>query len=372
MPRFTFEKFPGAEPLLTTSMKSVGEAMAIGRTFAESLQKALRSHGDRAHRLRRDRDRRRRRRRTRDAVAARAGQADARPAAGDRPGLPPRADRRRRSTPPASTSRGSCAQIREHRRGRGDGRARDGLPTDAPALAAAEADGLLRRAPRPSWPARPRRRSRRARRALGRAAGLQAHRHLRRRVRRRARPTCIHCYEGDGCRPAGVRGRADRPRARSSSSAAGRTGSARASSSTIAASTPPSRCARPAIETIMVNCNPETVSTDYDTSDRLYFEPLTAEDVIELVRVEQPQRRRCSGVIVQFGGQTPLKLAQALEARRHPDPRHLARRDRPGRGPRALPAAAAPARPAPAGQRHRHARRDEAEAIADTDRLSRS
>ena len=62
-------------------------------------------------------------------------------------------------------------------------------------------------------------------------------------------------------------------------------------------------------ETIMVNCNPETVSTDYDTSDRLYFEPLTLEDVLEIVGLEKP-----TGVIVQFGGQTPLKLARALEA----------------------------------------------------------
>ncbi len=62
-------------------------------------------------------------------------------------------------------------------------------------------------------------------------------------------------------------------------------------------------------ETIMVNCNPETVSTDYDTSDRLYFEPLTLEDVLEIVHKEQPK-----GVIVQYGGQTPLKLARALEA----------------------------------------------------------
>jgi carbamoyl-phosphate synthase large subunit len=62
-------------------------------------------------------------------------------------------------------------------------------------------------------------------------------------------------------------------------------------------------------ETIMVNCNPETVSTDYDTSDRLYFEPVTLEDVLEIVALEQPV-----GVIVQFGGQTPLKLARALEA----------------------------------------------------------
>ena len=62
-------------------------------------------------------------------------------------------------------------------------------------------------------------------------------------------------------------------------------------------------------ETIMVNCNPETVSTDYDTSDRLYFEPVTLEDVLEIVRKEKPK-----GVIVQFGGQTPLKLANALAA----------------------------------------------------------
>ena len=62
-------------------------------------------------------------------------------------------------------------------------------------------------------------------------------------------------------------------------------------------------------ESIMVNCNPETVSTDYDTSDRLYFEPLTLEDVLEIVRIERPE-----GVIVQYGGQTPLKLARALEA----------------------------------------------------------
>ena len=60
-------------------------------------------------------------------------------------------------------------------------------------------------------------------------------------------------------------------------------------------------------ETIMVNCNPETVSTDYDTSDRLYFEPLTFEDVMNIVDVEKPE-----GVIVQFGGQTPLNLAMRL------------------------------------------------------------
>ncbi len=68
-------------------------------------------------------------------------------------------------------------------------------------------------------------------------------------------------------------------------------------------------CREDGFETIMVNCNPETVSTDYDTSDRLFFEPVTLEDVLEIVRKENPK-----GVIVQFGGQTPLKLARALEA----------------------------------------------------------
>ncbi len=62
-------------------------------------------------------------------------------------------------------------------------------------------------------------------------------------------------------------------------------------------------------ESIMINCNPETVSTDYDTSDRLYFEPLTFEDVMAVVDLEKPK-----GVIVQFGGQTPLKLANQLAA----------------------------------------------------------
>jgi len=68
-------------------------------------------------------------------------------------------------------------------------------------------------------------------------------------------------------------------------------------------------CREDGFETIMVNCNPETVSTDYDTSDRLYFEPLTLEDVLEIIHVEQPR-----GVIVQYGGQTPLKLSRGLEA----------------------------------------------------------
>ena len=110
-------------------------------------------------------------------------------------------------------------------------------------------------------------------------------------------------------------------------------------------------------ETIMVNCNPETVSTDYDTSDRLYFEPLTLEDVLEIVDKEKPK-----GVIVQFGGQTPLKLARDLEAAGVPIIGTIARLDRHRRGPRALPEAAA--RSSGCSQPPNRTARTEEEAIA--------
>ena len=108
-------------------------------------------------------------------------------------------------------------------------------------------------------------------------------------------------------------------------------------------------------ETIMVNCNPETVSTDYDTSDRLYFEPLTLEDVLEIVDKEKP-----TGVIVQYGGQTPLKLARALEAAGVPIIGTSSGFDRPGRGPRALPADDRKAGPEAAAEPHRAQRRGSA------------
>ena len=85
-------------------------------------------------------------------------------------------------------------------------------------------------------------------------------------------------------------------------------------------------------ESIMVNCNPETVSTDYDTSDKLYFEPLTVEDVLAIYEKERPE-----GVIVQFGGQTPLNIARRAGGGGRAHHRHVARHHRPGRGPRPLP-----------------------------------
>ena len=105
----------------------------------------------------------------------------------------------------------------------------------------------------------------------------------------------------------------------------------------------------------MINCNPETVSTDYDISDRLYFEPLTLEDVLAVCEAERlgaferngsagaDGRRRLEGIVVQFGGQTPLKLAAGLPRGRRAHPRHQRGGDRPGRGPLTLWAAARPA-----------------------------
>ena len=120
---------------------------------------------------------------------------------------------------------------------------------------------------------------------------------------------------------------------------AARTGSARGSSSTTAASTRRGASARSGCEAVMVNCNPETVSTDYDTSDRLYFEPLGEEEVLAVCEREQPE-----GVVIQFGGPDPAQAGARARGGRLPDPRDAVRRGRPGRGPRALRRAARRAR----------------------------
>ncbi len=166
MPRFTFEKFPGAEPLLTTSMKSVGEAMAIGRSFAESVQKALRSMETGLDRLRRGRDRGRREPASKERGPRGARQAVARPAADDRAGLPPRPHDRRdprrlpiRSVVPRARSR--------DRRDRGARCGATGLPERCDRAAAAEADGLFRRAACRAGRRRARTRSRRCAQRLG-------------------------------------------------------------------------------------------------------------------------------------------------------------------------------------------------------------
>ena len=109
------------------------------------------------------------------------------------------------------------------------------------------------------------------------------------------------------------------------------------------------------LETVMINCNPETVSTDYDTADRLYFQPLTFEDVMSVIETERSAGGEVS-CLVQFGGQTPLKLALALQRGGRADSRHVARLDRSRRRPAAVCGAAVGAEHHAAGERNRHHR----------------
>ena len=186
IPRFAFEKFPGASHVLTTSMKSVGEAMAIGRTFRESLQKALALAGNGAHRPRRDHNRRfrsrqeRRRRRQQERHPRRARHADAGPAAQTGAGDPPR--RQRRADPQCLPHRSLVSgrdprHRRDRSRDQGQGPADDRRP-----VAAAQGHGLFRHPPRKTDRRRRRDGDAKTPRAR-RAAGVQAHRHLRGRVR---------------------------------------------------------------------------------------------------------------------------------------------------------------------------------------------
>jgi carbamoyl-phosphate synthase large subunit len=311
MPRFTFEKFPGAEPLLTTSMKSVGEAMAVGRSFAESVQKALRSMETGLSGF--------------DEVAIEGVESagkDAVKAALARP-TPDRllliAQAYRHGLTTAEIH-AACRfepwfldRIREvvetEERVR-----RDGLPDDR--------TGWLRLKQIGFSDAR-----------LAKLAGLDEETVSARRRGLDLHPvykridTCAaefpsqtpylySCYEGDGF---------DEPECEADPSDRKKVVILGGGPNRIGQGIEFDYCcvhaayslAEAGIETIMVNCNPETVSTDYDTSDRLYFEPLTAEDVVEIVRVEQ-RRGTLLGVIVQFGGQTPLKLAAALEREQIP------------------------------------------------------
>ena len=309
IPRFAFEKYPGSEPYLTTSMKSVGEVMAIGRTFKESLQKALRGLETGLTGL--------------DDIEI-VGSADPETghAAVVRALGNPTPDRLRviaqafRHGLSVEDVNAACSyepwflrQIQELVREEGLIRA-GGLPTTAQAMRAIKAQGFSD-ARLAILTHRTETDVRAARRALG-------VRPVYKRIDtcagefRAETPYMYSTYE------TGALGQ--EPDCESEP-----TGARKA----IILGGGPNRigqgiefdycCCHAAfaladlgIESIMVNCNPETVSTDYDTSDRLYFEPLTAEDVLELIAVEQ-RNGTLLGVIVQFGGQTPLKLAQALE-----------------------------------------------------------
>ena len=302
IPRFTFEKFPGANDRLTTQMKSVGEVMAIGRTFQESLQKALRGLETGIDgltpvvQLPLDDE-------GRDPAARGAAHARPGPAAVRRRRLPRRPVARARSTALSRIDPWFLAQIEDlvreerARRGGGHGRAR---PRRACATLKRKgfADSRLARlcgvdrAGDPRAPPRARR-----------APGLQARRHLRRRVRDLDRLPLLDLRGG-------VRGEPDRPAARSSSSAAARTASARASSSTTAACTRRSRCARTASRPSWSTATrrpsrPTTTRPTACTSSRS-----RSRTCWRSCDVEQPV-----GVIVQFGGQTPLKLARRSRRR---------------------------------------------------------
>ena len=310
MPRFAFEKFPGTAPLLTTSMKSVGEAMSIGRSFAESVQKALRSMDTGLDGF--------------DEVAIEGVESGGREAVRaalakpvpDRLLLIAQAYRHGLTT---AEIQSAChydgwflERIREivetEERVR-----RDGLPSDR--------TGFLRLKQMGFSDAR-----------LGRVAGVDEAEIAALRGRLELHPvykridTCAaefpsltsymySCYEGDGLNPPECEADpSDRDKIVILGGGPNRIGQGIEFDYCCVHAAYSLSEAGPGggIETIMVNCNPETVSTDYDTSDRLYFEPLTAEDVIEIVRVEQ-RRGTLLGVIVQFGGQTPLNLAKALE-----------------------------------------------------------
>jgi len=304
IPRFTFEKFPGAEPLLTTSMKSVGEAMAIGRTFAESLQKALRSMETDLTGLN-------------EIVIDNAPDPDAIRAALARP-VPDRlliVAQAFRHGLGIDDIHEACkidpwflAQIEDLVRVE-DGVRRDGLPTDGLGMLRLKAQGFS--------DAR-----------LAELADLTEAEVTERRLALDIHPvykridTCAaefasptpymySCFEGDGgAAPECESDPTDRAKVVILGGGPNRIGQGIEFDYCCVHAV--FALSEAGYETIMVNCNPETVSTDYDTADRLYFEPLTIEDVLALIRVEQ-RRGDFHGVIVQFGGQTPLKLAAALE-----------------------------------------------------------
>jgi carbamoyl-phosphate synthase large subunit len=307
IPRFAFEKFPGSETTLTTSMKSVGESMAIGRTFQESLQKALRSLETGLDGL--------------DEIEIEGlGQGDDHNAIKAAIGTP---------TPDRLLQVGQAMRLGftdeqvfesckidpwliEQIRGIVDmeNKVRQhGLPTTPGALRQLKAMGFSDK-------------------RLAALAGKTDAEVTKLRHGLDVRPvykridTCAaefasptaYMYSTYAPPFAGAMADEARPTDRKKVVILG------GGPNRIGQGIEFDYCCCHACfalkdagyETIMINCNPETVSTDYDTSDRLYFEPLTAEDVLEILHVEQ-KNGTLHGVIVQFGGQTPLKLAHALE-----------------------------------------------------------
>ena len=307
IPRFAFEKFPGSKPELTTAMKSVGEVMAIGRSFHESLQKALTSMENGLTGL--------------DEIAIEGAAEQGKPAviAALSKATPDRirviAEAMRFGLSDDEIGRVTSfdpwflARIREiidveHRV------RHEGLPQDEDGLRALKMMGFTD-ARLAHLTGQDETDIRRARRAKGIrpvfkridtcAAEFEAQ-----------TPYMYSTYEAPAMGDVECESRpTDAKKVVILGGGPNRIGQGIEFDYCCCHAC--FALTKAGYETIMVNCNPETVSTDYDTSDRLYFEPLTLEHVLEILHTEQ-QNGTLHGVIVQFGGQTPLKLANALEA----------------------------------------------------------
>ncbi|MCE0762939.1 carbamoyl-phosphate synthase large subunit [Pseudonocardia kujensis] len=302
IPRFAFEKFPGADPELTTTMKSVGEAMALGRSFPEAFGKALRSM-------------------ERSAIGFWTTADPAQPHTDDEIRTPTdgriyaveRALRAGRTVDEVAEISGIDPWFLDQIQLLVELRAEiEAAPVlDAALLRRAKRAGLSDRqlaAVRPEF------------------AGEDGVRALRHRLGIRpvyktvdtcaaefAAKTPYHysAYETDPAAESEIEPQTEKPKVLILGSGPNRIGQGIEFDYSCVHAVQALREA--GFETVMVNCNPETVSTDYDTADRLYFEPLTFEDVLEVVHAEQ-QSGHVAGVIVQLGGQTPLGLAQRLTA----------------------------------------------------------
>ena len=312
IPRFAFEKYPGASNILTTSMKSVGEAMAIGRNFQESVQKALRSTETGLSGF--------------DEIVV-EGLSEANTPESRREAITaalsrPTPDRLRyvaqafREGLGVDDIHAACAyepwflrQIEELVATEGEIR-RNGLPKDEAGMRALKAMGfsdarLAMLTDRSEDDVRATRREMGVRPVYKRVDSCAAEFIA-------ATPYMYSTYEAfpfggtadDESEPT------DRKKAIILGGGPNRIG--QGIEFDYCCCHAAFAFADMGIESIMVNCNPETVSTDYDTADRLYFEPLTTEDVLELIETERA-KGTLAGVVVQYGGQTPLKLASDLE-----------------------------------------------------------
>ncbi|MDP2296116.1 MAG: carbamoyl-phosphate synthase large subunit [Pseudolabrys sp.] len=318
IPRFAFEKFPGASNVLTTSMKSVGEAMAIGRTFQESLQKALRSLETGLTGL--------------DEIAIEGfdkakGVDDADNKAAIRAALgTPTPDRLLKV---AQAMRLGASDELIHNACRID----PWFLAEIRGIIDCEAEITAKGLPTSAAPFRRLKAMGFSDKRLAKLTGGDADAVMAARRKLGVRPVYKRI---DTCAAEFASPTAYMYSTYETSFAGAMADEARPSDKkkVVILGGGPNRIGQgiefdyccchacfalkdAGYETIMVNCNPETVSTDYDTSDRLYFEPLTPEDVLEIIDTER-SNGTLHGVIVQFGGQTPLKLAEALEKAKIP------------------------------------------------------